>query len=227
MEYIMKKVVIGLLVIATLVITACSKNNDAKKFKSEYEKVNGEKTSYSDSNYRTLKIGSDNPFIYITSKQLIKKINNKEDFYVYFGSKYCPWCRSVIEASIEVAKEAGIKKIYYIDIWNGFHEEILRDTYKLNDENKPELVKEGTKDYKKLLKSFDNVLSSYILTTEDGIKVEVGEKRIFAPTFIYVKSGKAKKMTTAISKKQQSPDQKLSKDILKDVKNSFQEFFTK
>lgn len=221
-----KKVFLILILFIGLFVTGCSANNkDALKFKEEYEKINGDKTSYSDNKYRTLKIDKNNPYVYSNAKEILEKINNKETFYVYFGSSYCPWCRSVIEKSIETAEKNNIKKIYYVDIWNGFHNEILRDTYKLNDENEVEKEKDGTKEYYKLLEKFDNLLEDYTLTTDDGEEVKVGEKRIFAPDFIYVENGVAKRITSATSEKQKDADAKLTQEILKDEENSFNDFF--
>lgn len=221
-----KKVFLILIVFIGLFVTGCSANNkDALKFKEEYEKINGDKTSYSDNKYRTLKIDKNNPYVYSSAKEILEKINNKETFYVYFGSSYCPWCRSVIEKSIESAQKNNIKKIYYVDIWNGFHNEILRDTYKLNDKNEAEKEKDGTKEYYKLLEKFDNLLEDYTLTTDDGEEVKVGEKRIFAPDFIYVENGVAKRITSATSENQKDADAKLTKEILKDEEKYFNNFF--
>ena len=221
-----KKVFLILILFIGLFVTGCSANNkDALKFKEEYEKINGDKTSYSDNKYRTLKIDKNNPYVYSSAKEILEKINNKETFYVYFGSSYCPWCRSVIEKSIESAQKNNIKKIYYVDIWNGFHNEILRDTYKLNDKNEAEKEKDGTKEYYKLLEKFDNLLEDYTLTTDDGEEVKVGEKRIFAPDFIYVENGVAKRITSATSENQKNADAKLTKEILKDEEKSFDNFF--
>lgn len=221
-----KKVFLILILFIGLFVTGCSTNNkDALKFKEEYEKINGDKTSYSDNKYRTLKIDKNNPYVYSSAKEILEKINNKETFYVYFGSSYCPWCRSVIEKSIESAQKNNIKKIYYVDMWSGFHNEILRDTYKLNDENEATKEKDGTKEYYKLLEKFDNLLEDYTLTTDDGEEVKVGEKRIFAPDFIYVENGVAKRITSATSEKQKDADAKLTKEILKDEEKSFDNFF--
>lgn len=221
-----KKVFLILILFIGLFVTGCSANNkDALKFKEEYEKINGDKTSYSDNKYRTLKIDKNNPYVYSSAKEILEKINNKETFYVYFGSSYCPWCRSVIEKSIESAQKNNIKKIYYVDIWNGFHNEILRDTYKLNDKNEAEKEKDGTKEYYKLLEKFDNLLEDYTLTTDDGEEVKVGEKRIFAPDFIYVENGVAKRITSATSENQKDADAKLTKEILKDEEKYFNNFF--
>ena len=58
-----KKVFLILILFIGLFVTGCSTNNkDALKFKEEYEKINGDKTSYSYNKYRTLKIDKNNPY---------------------------------------------------------------------------------------------------------------------------------------------------------------------
>lgn len=214
------------ILIGLFVITGCSNNKDSLKFKEEYESLNGTKTSYSDSNYRSVNISKRNPFVYSTADDILDMINNKETFYVYFGSSYCPWCRSVIEEAINSSIDNKIDKIYYVDIWDGFHNEILRDTYEIDSEGNVRKTKNGTDTYYKLLKKFDNVLEDYTLTDDSSHEVNVGEKRIFAPNFIYVENGKAKRSTTGISDKQGSFGDKLSKDILRDESKAFDKFFS-
>ncbi len=224
----MKKTIFSLFVIGLVIlcVTGCGNEptKDAIKFKEEYETINGV-TNSGGLEHRTLSIPKDNPFIYATGEEIVEKIENNETFYVYFGSSYCPWCRSVIERAIKVAKENNINTIYYVDIWDGDHVEILRDTYKLNDDGEPEVVFEGGEGYKDLLKYFDNVLGDYTLTDSDGNKVSVGEKRIFAPNFIYVEKGKSIKLISAISEKQKDSREELTKEILKDEENQFNKFF--
>lgn len=152
-------------------------------------------------------------------------MDNKENFYVYFGSKYCPWCRSVIEMAIKTAKEKVIKKIYYVDIWDEDRNEILRDKYVLNSNNEPEQVIEGTKVYYEFLNRFDNVLYDYALSDEDGNKISVGEKRISAPNFIYIENGIANSLVTGISEKQKNFNDDLSSEILDDEHEIFNNFF--
>lgn len=214
------------ILIGLFVITGCSNNKDSLKFKEEYESLNGTKTSYSDSNYRSVNLSKRNPFVYSTADDILDMINNKETFYVYFGSSYCPWCRSVIEEAINSSIDNKIDKIYYVDIWDGFHNEILRDTYEIDSEGNVRKTKNGTDTYYKLLKKFDNVLEDYTLTDDSSHEVNVGEKRIFAPNFIYVENGKAKRSTTGISDKQSSSSDKLSKDILRDESKAFDKFFS-
>ena len=56
-------------------------------------------------------------------------------------------------------------------------------------------------------------------------EVKVGEKRIYAPNFIYVNNGKAVKMTEGISDKQKDAFEELSDEILEDEEKLFNEFF--
>lgn len=199
-------------------------SEDAKKFKQEYEVLNGE-TNASGQVIRTVNIPEDNPFVYTTAEDLIKKIDNGETFIVYFGFPNCPWCRSVIEKAIAVANKQNIKSIYYINIRNDQNEEILRDKYILGKKNKVVKDEDGTETYKKLLEKLDSVLDDYTLTTQDGDEIRVGEKRIYAPNFIYVKNGTPLKLEEGISSKQSTSNQELTEDILKDEEELFTKFF--
>lgn len=212
-----------LLIIFLFSLTACGKNKAAIAFKKEYESLNG-KTNASGQIHRTLNISEDNPYEKVTPKEIVNKIENNDTFYLYIGDSLCPWCRSVLEKSIEVAKEKNVDKIYYIDIWDDEGNEILRDKYEIKD-GKAVKVSDGTPEYKKLLKVFDSVLSDYTLTDEEENKIEVGEKRIYAPNFFYIKKGKVIKKVEGISDKQEDSRQKLTKSILKDEEDIFNNFF--
>lgn len=199
---------------------------DALRFKDEYETLNGTTTA-SGQKHRTISISEENPFIYATAEEIVKKVENKETFYVYFGSNYCPWCRSVIEKALEVASRYNIDKIYYVDIWDGDHVEILRDTYKISDAGEPELVSEGGPGYQDLLKCLEDVLDDYILKDKNGKEVSVGEKRIFAPNFIYVENGVGNKIVTGESELQKGSRDELTDEILEDEEKQFIELFSK
>ncbi len=214
-------VVLILLFIITL--TGCGKNNNGIEFKNDYEEVNGEKNK-NGKEHRVVNIDKDNPFREVSAEDIVDKINNKETFYVYFGSRSCPWCRSVIEKSIEIAKNRGVKTIYYVDIWDDEGNEILRDKYIL-DGNTPKLDINGTDSYYKLLKVFDKLLDNYTLIDSNNNKIDVGEKRIFAPNFIYIKNGKAVRITDGISDKQNDSREELTSEILNDEEDKFSKFF--
>ena len=218
----MKKCLV-LMLICLICFCGCSSNKSALAFKKEYESVNGT-TNKSGKEHRTVIIDDDNPYEKVSAKTILESIDNKETFYVYFGDKLCPWCRSVIEKSIEVAKENKINKIYYVPIWNDDGEEILRDKFELVDGEVKKTI-EGADEYKKLLEIFDEVLADYNLTDSDGNKIPTGEKRIYAPNYIYIKDGKPTKLVTGISEKQTDSRGELTNEILEDEEKTFQEFF--
>ena len=219
----MRKYLLLFLVVIVLVCGCTkAKNNYALEFKEEYESVNG-KVSKSGKKHRILSIDKDNPFEKVDASKIVEMIENKETFYVYFGDKLCPWCRSVIEMSISVAKEKGIKKIYYVSIWDDDGKEILRDKYEIKDGSLV-LASEGSEEYQSLLKYFDNVLSNYVLYDGEE-KFEVGEKRIYAPNFIYVNEGESIRLEEGISDKQTDSREELTDEILKDEEKLFNEFF--
>ncbi|MBQ8891745.1 MAG: hypothetical protein IJ068_02650 [Bacilli bacterium] len=219
----MKKKVILMLVVLSFIVVGCSKNTYGLDFKKEYESLNGE-TNKSGKAHRVLDIDEDNPYIKVDTSDILKRIDNKETFYVYFGDKLCPWCRSVIEKSIEVAKEANIDKIYYVAIWDSEGAEVVRDKYEFVDGNLTKTV-EGNKDYQKLLEVFDELLKEYTIKDSDGETHSTGEKRIYAPNYIYIEKGVPKKLITGISEKQTDSRGELTEEILKDEEQQFKDFF--
>lgn len=225
----MKKRIFTLLFMLLIVVslTGCSKvTEDSKKFKKDYEALN-DKDNGKGTKYRKVSIPEANPFVYATADDIILKIENKESFYVYFGDEMCPWCRSVIEKAIEVAKQNKIKKIYYVEIWDKDHNEVLRDKYELNENDEVILVSEGHKDYAKLLEYFDGVLSDYILKSTEDSKIGPAEKRIYAPNFIKVEKGSAVKMVEGFSESQKDANEKLTDAMLNDEVEQFQSIFKK
>lgn len=212
------KVVLAVtVVLGVLLLSGCFLKTNV--FKEDYESLNG-KTNASGKEHRTVLIDKDNPYEEVSASEIVKKIENGETFYVYFGSKLCPWCRSVIEKSIEVAKEYHVDKIYYVDIWDDEGNEILRDKYSVNEDGTTSVVFKGTEDYFKLLTYFDSLLDDYTLSGTN-----LNEKRIYAPNFFYIENGKAMKIATGISDKQEGSRDELTKEILEDEEKLFKDFF--
>lgn len=184
---------------------------DGIKFKEEYEKLNGKKNDQG-KKYREITIDSKNKMVYKTTEEVLNLIDKKKSFVLYFGFDTCPWCRSVVPTLASISKELN-QEVYYIDVKD------IRDTFELDDDNKPKLVKKGSKDYSKLLKKLEPVLEDYTLTDSDNNEIKVGEKRIYAPSIVSVIDGKAKELTTGISDKQTDGYMKLTKEMEKDTYN--------
>lgn len=205
--------VVIILVVGVLIFLFIPKNNI--RFKKEYESLNNQK-SESGKKYRKLTVSKANPFVYSSDKKILKMVNKKKSFIVYFGANWCPWCRSIIPSMIKSAKKNNIDIIYYVDITN------IRDSYKAVG-NIPELEKEGTKAYYELLKKFNNVLNDYTLK-EDNETIDVGEKRIFAPNIIKIENGKSISMISG-TKYLKDPYMKLTDEITNKIEKSFDDFF--
>ena len=216
------KLLIFISIFLLLLLTACT-SKDAISFKKDYESING-KSNASGKVHRTVTIPKNNPIVISSAKEVLEKIENEDSFYVYFGSELCPWCRSVIEKAIEIANYNGIDEIYYVDIWDDDGKEILRDKYTLDNDGNPVKEIEGADEYYKLLTHLDNVLEDYTYTKDDN-KLSFGEKRIYAPNFIYIAKGKAIRMTTGISDKQSNSREELTAEILEDETKQFDDFF--
>lgn len=95
-------------------IVESSGKSDAQKFKEEYEKINGRKTSDNET-YNELNINENNPMVYISLEELVDIINTENEAYIYISSSFCPYCRATVETLLNVAKDLKIDKIYYYD----------------------------------------------------------------------------------------------------------------
>lgn len=203
---------------------------DAKKFKSEYEELNGKEVKEG-LNYRTVNIDESNPIKYITASDLVTKMDNGESFVVYFGFNSCPWCRSIIEPLIKSANKNSVSTIYYVDIKN------IRDKYELDEDNKAIRTVEGTEGYYQLLNKFKNVLSDYqpleykTTKTVKGkkktvtVKVDIDEKRIYAPNIVLVKNGKPIVLTTGVAEDLEDPYKELTEEEINYSISEFDKLF--
>ena len=197
-----KKLLIIVLLISLITITGCNNKEltDAQKFKEEYESINNK--TIKKHKVRKVTIKEDNPIVYKEAKDIVKMIDNKETFIVYFGFSDCPWCRSMIETLLKVADDYNIDKIYYVDIKN------IKDEKELDKDGNIKTTKEGTTDYLELLNRLDNLLEEYKVD-----EVSMNEKRIYAPNVVAITRGNPLEMTTGLSDDQKDPYQKITKEM--------------
>lgn len=211
----MKKTFIILLTFfLCITLTACVKKTDAEKFKIEYESLNGKQTEQGQT-IRTVEITKENPFIYQTAEQIVERIDNKESFVVYFGYAECPWCRSMIEQLIKSAYDNNISTIYYVNILD------IRDEFELSNTEGLTQTREGSDGYYDLLDRLDSVLADYLLVNDDGEKVNVKEKRIYAPNVVAISSGIPEKLVEGVSADLKNPYDKLTEEMLDESYHSF------
>lgn len=200
--------------------TILEKNNlpDALKFKIEYESLNNEINSKTQNKIRSIKIPKNNSIMYVSASDIIEKINNGESFIVYFGFAECPWCRSVIPTFLKAASDYNLSKVYYVNVKN------IRDIISLDENNQEIIETKGSSDYYRLLEKFDNVLDNYVVKNDKNENILLDEKRIYAPNFIVVINGVAKKKITGISELQSDGYMELTDNIKEDMYDSFENF---
>lgn len=161
-------------------------SNDSIKFKNEYEEFN--EVEVYGNKYQSLNLSENNPIKYSNYDEILDIIENK-DGIVYLGFPECPWCRTIIPVLFEAAKENDIKTIYYLNIKEERDSYVIEDgklVYELNENGNE---KKGTEGYFKLMRALDKHLTDYTISFE-GKTYETEEKRIYAPTVIFVKNGK-------------------------------------
>ena len=207
--------IILVLVLSLLVVGCSNEKTDAMKFKEEYESVNNKVNEHTKKENRELNIPKNNPIVYATAEDIVKRIDNKETFIVYFGFAECPWCRSVIEQLLKVAEEKKVEKIYYVDVLN------IRDVREIAEDGTITTTTEGSKGYMDLLTRLDSVLADYTLTDENEEEVSAEEKRIYAPNVVAISRGEAIQLETGISPKLTDPYSKLTDNIKKYAYNKF------
>lgn len=154
-------------------------DRDSIKFKKEYEELNGVEVT-KNLKYQKLNINSNNPIKYAEYKEIFELLEEGTGI-IYLGFPNCPWCRTIIPVLFDVLDDNNIKTVLYMNILDE------RDKFEIIDE---ELVKtkEGTAGYYKLLSKLDKYLEDYIIIDNEE-EYSTGEKRIYAPTVIFIKDG--------------------------------------
>lgn len=161
---------------------------DEKAFKEEYESLNGTTRSNGQIN-KDVKIMENNNIVYINLKEA-SEILESGSGVIYFGFAACPWCRNAAPILLNAMNSSELDKIYYVNVRpDDDTSKDIRDTYTLNSKNKAKKTKEAEDAYYDVLLALANDLNDYVLTTENGNKINTGEKRLSAPTVVAVKDG--------------------------------------
>ncbi len=162
---------------------------DEKKFKKDYESLNGTTRTNGQKN-KEVEIIADNNIKYISIKEAADILESGSGV-IYFGFAACPWCRNSVPVLLDAMSSSELKEIYYVDIRPEDKEEKdIRDLYTLNAKNKAKKQKDAADPaYHDVLLALANYLNDYVLETDKGKKVNAGEKRLYAPTVVAVKDG--------------------------------------
>lgn len=193
-------------------------NIDALKFKKEYEKLNSE-------DYLEIEIEDNNPIVYANYEEILEVIK-KGTGIIYLGFPECPWCRNAVPVLFDVAKDNNINRIYYMDIYDERDSYVIEDgnlVYAIDDNGKE---KKGTEGYFKLLEALDKYLTDYTILFDDKT-YEVGEKRIYAPSVIFVKEGKVLGIHVSTVESHTNPNKKLTESQYDELYSIYQKYIDK
>lgn len=201
-------VIIGVLIGVLFFITTDDSNNlytkDEINFKDEYEKLNGYAVS-EDYILKSIDIETDNNVKYVSDNEIIDLMKNGTNI-IYFGWADCNWCRTLIPVLLEVLKENNIDTLYYYDFKS------LRNSYENKDEEKSKIYEE-----------IINIIGDDISTTFDENSARSGEKKILAPTVVFIKNNNYVGLHFKTVDSQEKSTDDLNKGQIQELKNKLQE----
>ena len=178
----MKKRILVPYVAATLAMAASISvaARDGAVVARSYMNYNDQKPSVAaEYRYQTVGISWTNTYKIVTAEEA----RQIQDGIVIFAFPRCPYCRNLITEVTDVAV-AENTTVYYCQI------DRYRDRYEYNEKTgKPQMTVEAGEGYTELLSWLDEYLADYTVADEVKNKIEVGEKRIGAPTIIRIKNG--------------------------------------
>ncbi len=197
-----------------------------KKFKEEYEKLNG--TTYSDGTKITeVEIIADNNIEYISMSDAVNLLDSGTGI-IYFGFSGCSYCRNAVPVLLEAMTSSELDTIFYVDLRpENKAENDLRDTYTLNSKNKAKKTKDAEESYYEVLTGLANYLEDYILVTENDKEVNTGEKRLYAPTVVAVVGGEIVGFHQGTVEGHQADDNGVLKDLTKDEQKELLNTYSK
>jgi len=216
-----KKIIIGIsiiFVIAVMGLVVVSMKTDKPtitytedelKFKNEYENING--TNYNEDNiYKTVNIENDNNVVYVNDSEILKLLEEGTNI-IYFGWPECNWCRSIVPTLLETIKENEIDTLYYYNFKS------LRVAYENN--NDPKKVE--------IYESIIKIIGEDIETTFDKDSDRSGEKKILAPTVVFIKDGKYVGLHVKTVDSHLKSSDELDEKQLLELKNIYQDLINK
>ena len=191
------------------------KNSDSIRFKNEYESLNNTIRASDGKTYNYVEIDYKNPIKYISVEESLSILESKKAI-IYIGANWCPWCRNMLKAMFDVAKDLKIDTIYYLTLDDD------KSNYEIKD-GKLIKISDGSDAYYKLLDKLKEFLKDFELT-EGKNTYPTGEKRIYMPFFITVKNGSIIE-AKGISRELEQGQNKYSENTEKQYQNLYSDFY--
>lgn len=194
---------------------------DALRFKNEYESLNNTVRQSDGATYGEVVIDEDNPIVYVTPAEVLDLLD-AETAVIYVGAEWCPWCRNAVPVLLDVAKQYGVDRLYYLNL-DGEKSEFEVKNGELVQRQK------GSEAYYELLDKLKDKLRDYAISDRDGNEYSIGEKRIYQPHVFGIKDGKvvADKSGTVELTEGQSKYDALSSAQKNELRKVYLELFEK
>lgn len=189
---------------------------DAQKFNEEYMSLNGQKVN--DYEYQSLNFEDDIPIKYASFEE-IETLLTEGTGIIYFGFPECPWCRSALPVLFDAVKSNDIEEVLYLNIKN------IRSNIDIVDGDIV-VTKEGTDEYYRLLEILDEFLDEYTKVNSKGKDVSLGEKRLLAPTVVFIKDGVVQGVHVSTVESQLSGFNPLSEEQKKELFNIYTNYIS-
>ena len=176
-------------------------NDDAMKFKNEYESLN-------EDGYKKIEISEDNQIKYSSYEEIVEILTSGTGV-IYLGFPECPWCRNAVPVLLDAVSETGIDIVYYYNALS------IRDKKHLDEDGNIIIDNEGTKEYKNLVNILYDYLGEYEGLNDSSIK------RIYFPTVIFVKDGNVKWLHVSTVDSQKDPSKGLTYEQYEELKEIY------
>jgi len=178
------------------------------EFKNEYENLNG--TNYNEKVIlKEISVDNDNNVKYVNDDEILSLLESGTNV-IYFGWPECNWCRTIIPVLIEKIKENNIETLYYYNFKN------LRVAYENNNDPKKVEI------YEKIIK----IIGEDIESLFDETSERSGEKKILAPTVVFIKNGNYIGLHVKSVDSQINSTDVLNENQFKELKKIYQDYLT-
>lgn len=166
---------------------------DTEKFIEQYEDLNLQSYVHGDKRqlFRAVALNHDADIKYISYKEAIEKLNNGDNFVLYYGWPDCPYCRSMIEPLLNASVSAQMP-LYVIELPDDSYK-TSRTNYEWKDGEV--VISNSNADYDEFIEAFGGLdtFREFVVYKDDDDSegVLTGKAGMYAPTILLVKDGNA------------------------------------
>lgn len=210
LKQILLFLMLAIIVFSIFIIKKEYVTSDEKKFKREFEYFNNKTSLRFSEKYPSVKVEKQNGIKYVSGNEVVDIMENGTGI-IFLAYPEGIRSRILLQDFLNVCYHEKVKTIYYFNAYSSRDEKEKKDDTVVT-------IKEGSKNYQKILKLLGERAQSYQ-------EVNDGSKRIYFPTILIVKNGKLLYSYQASSEEESSFDkvtkkqkQALKKELRENIK---------